>query len=260
MNQWAINRKRIILGTVLVAILILVGIPFYLFLNTTPTCFDGQMNGGESGVDCGGACQLLCASEALSLIMKSDPRVLELATSTYAVVILVENPNVSGQVFRAPYTINVYGATSLVPLQVIQGETFIPKNSSFGIFQGPFAFIQDKPVRATFAWREEGLIWEKNTDPTPNLNIKDGFLLNTDRSPRLEASVSNPSLVRVSNIELVALISDSTGSIVAASKTFVDVLGAGEVAPIIFTWPMPFVGQGFTVEIVPRILPDKSFI
>jgi len=260
MNQWAINRKRIILGIVIVVFLTLISITTYLFFNRTPTCFDGQMNGGETGLDCGGPCNLICSSEALSLIMKGDPRVLEVATSTYAVAILVENPNVSGQVFRAPYTINIYGATSAVPLKIIQGQTFIPKNASFGIFQGPFEFAQDRPVRATFIWEEESLIWEKNTDPVPNLNIKDSFLSNTDKSPRLEANVYNASLSKVSNIELVALVFDLNGNIVAALKTFVDVLAPGEMTPIVFSWLRPFIGQGFTVEIIPRILPDKSFI
>lgn len=260
MNQWAINRKRVILGIALGVIVLIIGIPTYLFFNISPTCSDSKQNGDESGVDCGGSCKLICSNETLPLIMKGDPRVLKVATSTYEVVVTVENPNVSGQVFLAPYTINIYGADSAVPLKVIQAQTFIPKHSTFGIFQGPFNLGSAVPVRATFVWGEGSFVWEKNLNPVPELDIKDGALSNLDKTPRLEATLSSAFLSKVANIELVALVSDQNGNIISASKTFVDVLNPGEVVPIVFSWPNPFVGQATTFEIIPRILPDKSFI
>jgi len=260
MNQWAKNRKRTVLSVIVLVLILIVSLPLYWFFHRTPTCTDNKKNGDETGVDCGGSCKLICSNETLPLIMKGDPRVLKVATSTYEVVVQVENPNVSGQVFLAPYTINIYGADSAVPLKVIQAQTFIPKNSTFGIFQGPFNFGDTVPVRATFIWGESSFVWEKNLNPVPELDIKDGVLSNLDKAPRLEATLSSAFLSKVSNIELVALVSDQNGNIIATSKTFVDVLNPGETVPVVFSWPNPFLGQGTTFEIIPRILPDKSFI
>jgi len=260
MNQWAINRKRVIWGIIIGAAVLAVGMPMYLLLNVTPTCFDNLQNSDETGVDCGGSCKLICNDQTLSLIMKGDPRVIWVSPNTYEIAVRVENPNIYAQVLIAPYTINIYGADSVVPLKVINAQTFIPKHSTFGIFQGPFNFGDATPVRATFVWGEAGFIWEKNIDLIPEFNIKNGVISNTEKNPRLEAEVSSPTLTPVYNIELVAFVSDASGNIIATSKTFVDVLNPGEIVQVVFSWPNPFMGQWATFEIIPRILPDKSYI
>ena len=48
------------------------------------------------------------------------------------------------------------------------------------------------------------------------------------------------SLENVSNIDLIAIVSDESGNIYAASKTFIETLPAGKTAPLVFTWPEPF--------------------
>ncbi len=260
MNSWSINRKRFILALVIFILVVLVGGPVYLYFHKAPTCFDKKQNADETGVDCGGSCTLVCTTETLPLIMKGDPQVLRVATSTYEVVAYIQNPNVSAQVMLAPYTFKIYGSNSSVPLKTIQGQTFVPKNTSFGIFEGPFTLSGDAPTRATFDFNDGALVWEKNLNTVPDLKISDSNLSNTNTEPRLEATLSNPTLKAVSNIELVALISDETGNIIGASKTFVDNLNPNESSPLIFTWPAPFVGKPTTFEIVPRLLPNRSYI
>jgi hypothetical protein len=260
MNQWSINRKRFILFLVVVILAVLIGAPIFFFFHKAPTCFDKIQNGDETGVDCGGSCQLICTTDTLPLLMKGDPRVLRVATSTYEVVAYIQNPNVSAEILHAPFTITLYGANSPVPLKTISGETYVPKNSSFGIFEGPFNFPGDVPVRATFAWADSSLVWQKDLTVVPDLKITDGVLSNTDSGPRLEATLTNSSLVSVSNIELVTFISDENGNMVGASKTFVDGLDPGQSTPLVFTWPGPFQGPPATFQIIPRILPDKSYL
>ncbi|MBX4189639.1 hypothetical protein KW785_03565 [Candidatus Parcubacteria bacterium] len=258
MNEWSIKRKRIILGLVLLALIILLGIPFLLYFHQTPTCSDGKRNGDETGVDCGGSCQLLCPLEASPLIVKGDPQVLYVATSTFDIIAYMQNPNINGEVALAPYTINIYDDTSSGPLRTISGKTFIPKNSTFAIFQGPFDFGSSTPTRATFSWGN--LIWKKNKSEVPELIVKDVLLTNADTKPRIDASVYNTTLQKVSNIELVALIFDENGTIVHASRTVVDTLGPNEVATLVYTWPSAFVGTTTAIEIVPRTFPDASLI
>src|SRR5258706_15176144 len=101
MNSWSRNRKRIIFGILALGVVVLVGLPIYFLFYRAPTCSDLKMNGDETGVDCGGSCQLLCSTQSLPLLMKGDPRVLMVATSTYEVVALVENANNSAEIYQA---------------------------------------------------------------------------------------------------------------------------------------------------------------
>src|SRR3989344_3615993 len=126
MNSWSIRRKRIILLIVLVFLVILVGVPIYFVFNKTPICTDNKMNGDESGIDCGGSCERFCTRDALPLIMRTDPRILTVATSTYEIVTVVENPNLYGEVREALYSIKLYSSSSTAPIKVIEGKTYIP--------------------------------------------------------------------------------------------------------------------------------------
>jgi Mg-chelatase subunit ChlD len=236
MNKWSSHRRALVSLIILVALIALVGVPIYLFFHKDPTCFDGRKNGLEIGVDCGGDCRLFCVDETLPLISVGDPRIVVVSPGIYEVVAIFDNPNPTANVTRAQYTINLYESSSSTPSKVIEGSTFIPKAGSFVIFEGPFSF--DKlPVRAVLEWNDSTLIWLRNDESAPELTISGKRLTGEDSQPRLEASLSNNSLDRVSNIELTAVISDDTGNIVAASKTFIDALNPSNSTPIIFTWP-----------------------
>ena len=260
MNEWSLRRKRIILLLTLFCFVTLLGVPIFFFLHKTPTCSDGSMNGDEKGVDCGGSCKLICKAEALPMLTKGDPRVIQVATSTYEVIVVAQNPNVSASVIRAKYTFKLFSGSSTAPIKVIEGDTFIPRDSLFGLFEGPFKIEDARPVRSTFEWKQETLKWEKDLSTSPDLQIENSILSNTGVSPRLEASIKNNSLQRIINIEAVALVMDANSNIIGASKTFIESLEATKDEPLVFTWPAPFMGTSTSVEIIPRILPDQSYI
>lgn len=261
MNQWSRTRKRIILGIVLFVVFVLIGVPLYLLMYRAPTCFDGERNGDETGVDCGGSCQLLCTAESLPLLSKGDPRVLTVADGVYEVVALVENPNADAEISRARYTLKLYDATSAIPVKIIEGETFVPKAATFAIFEGPFNLETGVvPARATLEWELNSLVWQKSDVQAPELLIKDRIVSRTDSSPRVSAVVENFSLKSVSNIDLIALVYDEEGNIFAASKTFIETLGGGAEALVVFTWPRPFTKNAAQVDIIARVFPDRSFL
>lgn len=261
MNDWARNRKRIILAIVLLAIVILVGVPGFFLFYEKPSCSDGAKNGDETGVDCGGSCIRLCTAESLPLLLKGDPRVLTVASSTYEVVAIVENPNQTAEIYKAEYEIKVYSAESAIPVQLIKNSTFIPKGMTLAVFEGPFVLEAGViPNRATIEWKLNALSWQKNDLPNPDVEIRDILLSKATTTPRLDARVENLSLSPVENLDFVALISDKDGNLFAASKTFVDDIQPGESADLIFTWPRPFPQGVAQIEIIKRIFPDRTFI
>ena len=258
MNEWSVHRKRIVMGLVLLCLIILVGIPVLLYFHQAPLCIDGKQNGDETGVDCGGSCSLICPASALPLIAKGDPQVIPVSTSTYDVIAYIQNPNIDGKAVDAPYTLSVFDASSATPLKVINLKTFIPQNSSFAIFQGPFDFGSSTPSIATLEWGS--ISWTKDKTAIPELTVKNVLLSQTDKSPRLTATVFNNTLKTISNIEFVALIYDESGNIVHASRTVVDALDPSSSAPLVYTWPKAFTGTTTTIEIVPRIFPTAASI
>lgn len=241
MNEWSRRRKRIILSLIIFVLVFLIGIPLFLLLYRAPTCSDLKQNGDETGVDCGGSCRLLCAAESLPLISKGDPRVLKVRENTFEIVALAENPNTSGEIYRAGYTFKLYDALSTIPLTIIEGETYVPKSATFAVFEGPFKLEGGAiPTRVTLEWKTGSFVWQKNILPVPELKVKESRFSREDTSPRLDTRVENLSLENVSNIDLVAVLSDDTGNIFAVSKTFIDTIPAGKNAPAVFIWPEPF--------------------
>lgn len=234
--------------------------PIFLIFYRAPTCFDGKLNGDELGVDCGGSCQLLCAVESLPIIQNGDPRVLTIASSTYEVVALFENPNLDAEIYRAGYSIKLYEPVNPLPVYVLEGETYVPRNSAFAIFEGPFIVKEVSPVRAVFSWKEESLVWKKSGAPLPRISITNKELSNVATAPRLLLEVRNNSLTSIENLEFIVILSDASGNTFAASKTFLDLLPGSGTMPAVFSWPRGFLTEVSLIDIIPRILPDKSFI
>lgn len=244
---------------VLSVLIILIGVPSFFLFYKTPTCSDGKMNGDETGVDCGGSCQKICSPESLPILSEGDAQVLTVASSTYEVVALFNNPNPSGEIYRARYSIKLYADGGVNPVKIIEGDTYVPKNSKFAVFEGPFNLTEAVPTRATFEWNPETLLWKKNSEGSIDISTSDTLLSGEDALPRLEAVAHNNSLEDVSNVEFIAVLSDVDGNAIAASKTYLENLKKGSGASILFSWPQPFSTKITSVNIVPRIYPDGSF-
>jgi hypothetical protein len=261
MNSWSRARKRIILIITLLVLGVLLGVPIFFFFNRTPTCTDNKLNGDETGIDCGGSCQKLCAPESFPLIIEGDPRVLTIATSTYEVVALLENPNQNAEISRARYIVRLYNSSSLVPLKSIEGEAYIPPGARLALFEGPFLLEEELvPTRAILEWDEATLVWEKTARVTPELTVKTTNISRLNSAPRLEAVIGNPDLGRVYNVDLTAILYDESGNIFAAAKTFISEIPSVGESPAVFTWPTPLVGQPVEVEVLTRVYPDPSYL
>lgn len=260
MNPWSSRRKTIIFFLTLFILFVLVGLPGYFLFKSEPDCRNGIQDGEENGVDCGGACELICSPDVLPLISRGDIRLLKIATSTYETVILIENPNTEGVVERARYSVTIYDNSSTDPVREFKRETFIGRNSTFALFEGPFTLEGEGPFRAVFEW-DKDLVWEKSEVRVPLLVVENTNLIGVGSSqPRLEAKIFNRSQIDESNVEVIALLSDVSGNVVAAGKTFVENLVAGGSLPIVFSWPSAFVMEPVSIRVIPHALPDRSFL
>lgn len=237
MLAWDTKRKLQYFSMIVGFILVFVIIPFYFFIYTPPNCFDGVKNGKETGIDCGGDCRLVCPAEALSPILRWDPRIFEVSPGVFSLLSYIENPNVTAEVRLAPYTFKIYDRDGGL-IAERKGETFIPRGKTFAVFDGNFSLEEKTPFRAVFEFGP--LIWTRVTDPDPDIEVTNKALMNEETLPRVEATIENREQDRIYNIDLTAIIFDGAGNAIASSRTFVEELNRGERANVFFTWPRPF--------------------
>lgn len=95
----------------------------YLFFKATPTCFDGEKNQGEEGVDCGGPCSRVCLPENFKDIQVSSVKFLNIGNKTILLA-KIQNPNSSIAAWQFNYEFVVLGVDGSV-LKKVVGQSFI---------------------------------------------------------------------------------------------------------------------------------------
>lgn len=237
MASWSTRRRFMYGGAVLAFLALVAGLFFFKFVYHAPTCGDGIKNGDETGVDCGGACKNLCSSDALTPIVLWS-KAFNISGSVYSVAAYVENPNVNSSNPQVSYEFKIYDDQNVL-IASRTGATFLPKNKRFVIFEPNFNLDTKKPKRVEFDFTGFGT-WQKITQADPQLDIKYSPLLATSTAPRIEGTVTNQSLQKVSNLELVGIVLDSQENAVAVSRTFIDSVNTHDSQSFVFTWPRPF--------------------
>lgn len=237
MVSWSARHKLIYLSLGLATLFIVVSAVFFSWYYTPPTCFDGRKNGDENGVDCGGLCNLVCSSDTLNPIVLWQ-RVFKVSPGVYSAVAYIENPNVSSEARKASYTFSFFDAKGAL-LSKREGSVGIPANSRTAVFEGNISMVTGMPTRTVFAFKEP-IVWQKTNRESPEIVVESSRLSKADSTPRVDAILSNRSLIDARNVQVVAVVSDEKGNALGASKTFVDKIPASSKTSIVFTWPEAF--------------------
>ena len=253
-SQWAAKRKLTYSTIIIVVIVLAIGIPTFLFFNKTKTCFDGIKNQNEKGVDCGGVCKQLCPSDIIMPITLWQ-RSFAVTTGVYNAVAYIQNPNVLMQAGVTQYVFRLYDTNNVV-IGERTGSTFIPANQVFAVFEAGIRTGGKAPARTSFSFTQSP-VWSQNPSDykSPNVIAGDVVLSNESSSPRIDAVINNASLKNVGVLEVVAIVYDADDNAMAASRTIVENLSAGSIAPVTFTWPAPFSSAAVRKEIILRTYP-----
>jgi len=215
--------------------LAVIGLVLFLIYRPRPTCFDGQQNQTETGIDCGGPCALACAPDVLPLkIYWARP--LEVSEGLYDVAGLVENENVNFGVRRATYTVYLYNKEHVL-LTKQTGTTFVNPAEKFVIFVSRLNTGSSVADQA-FLEFADNLAWEKANQVPKVINIERQSFTNTPR-PQLRIKVTNLTLDPLTDLRVSTVLSDNNKNALAASATFVDKLKAQETKELFLTWPNP---------------------
>ena len=240
MLSWAEQKKYLILGTALGLFVLAVAGPSFLIIRRSPSCFNGTQDGAERGIDCGGACALLCRGEALDPLIQFV-RTLHVGDSIWGVVAYAENKNPDAGAANVPYLFKLYDEQHLLVAER-RGEVYIPPNKGFVIFEGRIDVGNRTPTRATFEWSAEPRFMR--VLPEPVLEIRTKRFVVENGSSRLDATLHNPALTSLARVETAALLFDAAGNVFSASGSRVNTLRGLEERSLSFTWP--------------RILPEPA--
>ena len=247
--SWSSKRQIAYLSVLVLAIVIIIGVPIFFATYSPVSCTDGKQNGDEVGIDCGGSCRKLCDFQ------RPTPAVLwtridRVVSGVYNAVAYVENTNLDVGVSQISYSFRLYDANGIL-VSERRGITSIPPNKAFAIFEGGIATGERVPVRVNFEFTSP-FTWQPATNLALGIRVSNQQLIEKAALPRVEATAENTSLAAISNLELVALVYDTSDNVIAFSRTKIDFLDKGTSAPVVFTWPEKFPGSVSKVEILVR--------
>lgn len=232
--SWA-RRRQVIIVVILMIFVFFVALGADTwFFSKQPTCFDGRQNGGETGIDCGGKCALVC------LGLAKDPLVeytrLFKGLRGYSAVAHIENQN-DLVVKNASYSFKLYDANGAL-IGERDGTTFIPQRKDFPIFEPNIDTKGVEPAKVFFAF-DANLAWEKSDYVEPKLDVEDEKLSGEKTSPRLVANITNPTVRDVDNVQVTSVLYDDGGNAIDSSKTVIDSIKPNQTVPIVYTFPYP---------------------
>jgi len=235
-------------------IIIILIILFFSFFYKKPSCSDGIQNQGETGIDCGGPCSMLCRADYVSPTILWVRWANVLRSGTYDILAYAENPNIGVGAANVPYTFKIYDKSNIL-LYTGSGNASIPANNNFAIFESNININDKVPARIDFQFTG-GFNWQKVPNLEQSITVVSKTILNEGTSPKVLATLKNSSLSQINNIQSVAILYDQDSNAIAFSKTVTDVVAAGATADIAFTWPQPFANQVQKIDIVSQVLPQ----
>jgi len=244
--SWAGSRRLLIVAGLLLVVIVVLSTILILTLPKEPSCSDGLMNQDETGVDCGGSCAYLCTADVPKPSV-TYIRALE-SHGRIDVVGLVENLAPSAAVDDARYTIELFSPDGVL-LESRDGVIDLPPGESVPLFIPGFASSGLTIGRAFLSFDESSMNWVTRTNarnlPRADATRVEGSL----DAPRVTANFFNPSARPLKDITVIAVVHDLAGTVIAASQTVVDSVGAEGSVPITFTWNEPFTATPGKIDI-----------
>lgn len=235
--MWATRRRTITVFIVLAFLGLVVLLPYYLLNRIPPSCTDGKKNQNEQGIDCGGACVLVCPGGAkdLSIIWT---KVFPVRPGVYDVVAYIENTNFDIGVPSLPYVARLYDTDGTVIAEQ-SGVTHIDPSERFAIFVGGMRTGDKIAVKGGIEITNMPR-FETANKPTIVFSVKDKVLIGSDRKPKLTALLQNDTPEVYRNVQVTTIIYDAKGEPIGVSSTVVDKIDKNSSEKIFFTWPTPF--------------------
>lgn len=255
--NWAEKRK---LAYILGVLIVLSSISFVIIRSLTKveaTCMDSKKNGGESGVDCGGACNFYCANEL------AEPKVLWARTFSVTegivhAVAYIEHSYPTAAARNVRYNFKIYDDKNTLITEK-NGSTFLGPMGRTAIVETLIKTSNLKPAIVRFSILPP-IPWEKIPISFSQVVIDTSQYLLEDfpSGSRLTSNIENKSRFDFKNLDLIAILYDKDGNAITASKSIVSELGPLGKKTVYFTWSYKISSRVERVEVIPRFNPFTS--
>ena len=254
MSTWATKRQMAYLFLTALILSVVVGLPTFFSIHKAPTCNDGLRNQGEAGSDCGGPCALLCLSQVPKPVIRWA-RSFNVVEGIYNAVALIENTALDIGTDNIGYSFKLYDSRNVL-IAERTGTTFLPPKLLVPVFEGAIQTGERVPARTFFELIGTPEFKRSLPGESEDITVQNTSLRNEASTPRLEATIVNSSVRTVKNVEVVAILYDSAGNAVAASRTIIDAIEKGSTARAVFSWFGPFSSAVTRTEVIPRVRPE----
>jgi hypothetical protein len=234
-----------------IVILAIVGVGgYYGLIYKAPSCTDNIQDGTEEGVDCGGnMCTNICADKAPNASVMWA-RSVKVADGVYHAVALIRNPDTTAG-GTVPYALSLFDKDNIL-IATRAGTLVLGPGDVLPLFEANIPTGTRVPAR-TFVDLGAGT-WAKAARTTSPVRVAPvGTIDDANTKHTLSASIENSGATIVPHATVTALLYDASSTLVAASQTQIDELGARESRTIIFTWSSPFPSPAATFDLIPRV-------
>lgn len=250
--SWASQRRftiLLILGAVVAAFVAILSMTVFY---KAPSCSDNIQNQGETGIDCGGPCPYLCTEQ------QRPPTVLftkavSSGTGRTDIVASIENANTAAAAKDVPYTVTLYSASRAI-IQTVTGTVDLPPSTTVPVFMLGVASGKQAVASAFLTIDPNAPRWftmttDTRVKPTVSNIVQGG----TVDAPRIDAVLTNPTSVDITNVQAIVLVHDAQNEVMTASQTILPVIPAQGQVTATFTWNSAFPSVPAAIEVIPVI-------
>ncbi len=231
-------KKRVIIA--FIYILLWFGFFFLVWLfvkGPSPSCFDGIKNQKETGIDCGGPCRP-CISEIAKKVDVLKTGFIRTIAGRIDVYAQIENKNQDFGVADLVYRFEILNELGEI-IATKSGRTFIlPQQKRYVIEQSISVSGQISGVNFFF---DEPQWAELNDYQAPNIAIKDKVLRQSlpdeNGFVTLEGLIINSSDYDFAQVEVIAILKNQFGEIIALGKALHNTITSGEERIFKIIWP-----------------------
>lgn len=249
--NWAARRRFIILLIIGAVIAAFVATILIATFSKTPTCSDGIQNQDEVGIDCGGSCAYLCIA-GMQPPTVLYTKAISNGTGRTDIIASIENKNAAAAAKNVPYKITLYG-TGQAFIQEVTGTIDLPPGATVPLYVPRIASGKQEVIKAflniTTPPQWFALTASERRVPLVSSANQSG----TQDAPRIEAILTNPTVIPFTNVQTIVVVHDTVGDVIAASETVIPSIPAQGQAVATFTWNSAFLGTPATIEVVPII-------
>jgi hypothetical protein len=260
----ALRQLRVILLFAFFGIAIIVAL-YYTFVYVPPSCFDGKLNQGEEGIDCGGQCATPCEWEKPEPIETEWSAYFKKKDNFYDLVARIRNKNNRFGSGFVPYVFIVKDKVQNV-LKSVEGNSYIAPGQTGYIIETKIKLPEGFDT-VTFRILDDQVKWEK-----PSLNLAgEDFKTFTRDVRRLyneayfaegSGTVRNQTSYNFGNVEISVVLYNKKKSVITVARTDMQDLKSGEEREFKVLWPEAFPIEDVDyVEVVPRtnVFSEENF-